>query len=363
MTRSVLRATPNATRQPNGADKSLFTEDLGKSRLSRMTILGFALALKAVVSDATVFELPADGSNVVGSDMRITAGYTDTLLDIARQYSLGYEEIIRANPNVDMWLPGEGTQILLPGRRILPPGQREGVVINIPEHRLYFYPRTKKGEKPIVITYPISAGKIDKETPLGRTRIIAKVKNPSWYPPASIRKEHEERGDPLPRVVPPGSDNPLGMFAMRLEMGDGTYLIHGTNNPVAVGMAVTHGCVRMYPEDIAALFPLVPVGTRVALINEPIKLAHANAEFWLESHPAISLDSNSEARSLEILSQLLVRLAGDKVTAIHWDFAREALRASTGVTSMIGLELQSDAGAESPTPPNARSSGSNMQPL
>lgn len=302
---------------------------------------GLGLAFCAAFSQAAVFELPEDGSSVVGSDTTITARYSDTLLDIARHYGLGYEEIIRANPGVDLWIPGEGTPIFLPGRRILPPAPREGVVVNIPEHRLYYFPKPKKGEKPLVITYPISTGKSDKETPLGTTTVIGKAKHPTWRPTASILKEHADRGDPLPRVVPPGPDNPLGNFAMRLGMGNGTYLIHGTNNPIAVGMAVTHGCVRMYPEDIEALFPLVPIGTKVSLINEPIKLAHANGEFWLEAHPAIRPPPGQPAPSLETLSDMLVRLADDKVTAIHWDFAREALQASTGIMTMIGLEIPS----------------------
>src|SRR3954452_7520306 len=134
---------------------------------------------------ATVFELPADGSAVVGTDERIKSKYNDTLLDIARRYSLGYEEIIRANPGVDMWLPGEGTDILLPGRRILPPGPREGIVVNLPEHRIYYFPKPRKGEKPVVITYPVSIGKMDWSTPLGETKVIAKQAHPAWYPPES----------------------------------------------------------------------------------------------------------------------------------------------------------------------------------
>src|SRR5215469_3762244 len=161
------------------------------------TWLGVCLACMWVPAWGAVYELPADGSSVVGTDERIKSTYNDTLLDIARRYSLGYEEIIRANPGVDMWLPGEGTDILLPGRRILPPGPREGLVVNLPEHRLYYYPKAKKGEKPVVITYPVSIGKMDWRTPLGDTRIVAKVKNPPWYPPESVRKEHAERGDIL----------------------------------------------------------------------------------------------------------------------------------------------------------------------
>src|SRR5271156_3139931 len=228
------------------------------------TILGLTLGLRAAPSDATVFDLPTDGSAVIGADTVITTHYQDTLLDIARKYSLGYDEIIRANPGVDMWLPGEGTQILLPGRRILPPGPREGVVVSLPEHRLYYFPKAKKNEKRVVITYPVSIGKLGRSTPLGQTRVIAKVEHPSWYPPPSIRKEHAEAGDPLPAVVGPG-----------------------TNNPTAVGLAITHGCIRMYPEDVAALFPLLPVGTPVRLINVPVKVAWIDSELLLEAHPPV----------------------------------------------------------------------------
>src|SRR6516165_7850574 len=136
-----------------------------KNWLLRLSLCVAGIASRA---GATVYELPADGSAVIGNDRHIKAKYQDTLLDIARRYSLGYEEIIRANPKVDMWLPGEGTDILLPGRRILPPGPHEGIVVNLPEHRLYYFPKSKKGEKPVVITYPVSIGKMDWSTPLGQ---------------------------------------------------------------------------------------------------------------------------------------------------------------------------------------------------
>lgn len=155
---------------------------LAHSALFFSFTVGLGLALFAAFSQAAVFELPEDGSNVVGSDTTITARYSDTLLDIARQFSLGYEEIIRANPGVDLWIPGERTRIFLPGRRILPPGPRVGVVVNIPEHRLYYYPKPKKGEKPVVITYPISTGKFDKETPPGSPRLSAKRRIPPGVP-------------------------------------------------------------------------------------------------------------------------------------------------------------------------------------
>src|SRR5882757_4914330 len=266
---------------------------------------------------ATVYELPADGSAVVGTDERIKSTYQDTLLDIARRYSLGYEEIIRANPHVDMWLPGDGTDILLPGRRILPPGPHEGIVVNLPEHRLYYYPKPRRGHKPTVITYPVSIGRMDWHSPLGQTAIVAKQKHPSWYPPESIRKEHAKNGDPLPRVVPPGPKNPLGDYKMRLAVGDGTYEIHGTNNPLAVGMAVTHGCIRMYPEDVANLFRMVSVGTKVWLLNEPVKVTYVGGELLIEAHPPVDDEGQSIEPNLELLSRQLERLLGNKIVAIH----------------------------------------------
>ncbi|HEY8510095.1 MAG TPA: L,D-transpeptidase family protein, partial [Steroidobacteraceae bacterium] len=232
----------------------------------------FALLLAESLG-ATTYEIDPEGPPVFGSIEQIQARYEDTLPDLARFYSLGYEEIIRANPGLDPWLPGEGAIVTLPGRRILPPGPREGIVVNLPEHRLYYYPKRKKGEPQKVLTYPVSIGKMDWRTPLGETRIVGKQKNPTWFPPESVRKEHAARGERLPRAVGPGPDNPLGEYAMRLGISPGSYLIHGTNNPIAVGMAVTHGCIRMYPEDIRELFPLVPVGTKVWLINEPVKVA------------------------------------------------------------------------------------------
>jgi L,D-transpeptidase ErfK/SrfK len=300
--------------------------------------LGAALTLWAISSNATVFDLPADGSNVIGADSIITSRYEDTLLDIARKYSLGYDEIIRANPGVDMWLPGDGTQIVLPGKRILPPGPHEGVIVSLPEHRLYYFPKAKQNGKRVVITYPVSIGKLGRTTPLGQTHVIAKVEHPSWYPPASIRKEHAEAGDPLPAVVGPGPDNPLGDFKIRLGFGDGKYEIHGTNNPTAVGLAITHGCIRMYPEDVAALFPLLAIGTSVRLINVPVKVAWIDGDLLLEAHPPVDAQGQSFEPNVDQFSGLLRAAVGDTTIAIHWDYAREVLQKADGIIATVGLE-------------------------
>jgi len=304
----------------------------------RPVTLGIACSLWCSAAGATVYELPADGSAVIGADITIKTHYSDTLLDIARKYSLGYDEIIRANPGVDMWLPGEGTQIVLPGRRILPPGPRQGVIVNLPEHRMYFFPKATQNGKRVVITYPVSIGKLGRTTPLGQTHVIAKVEHPAWYPPASIRKEHADEGDPLPAVVGPGPDNPLGDFKIRLGFGNGTYEIHGTNNPTAVGLAITHGCIRMYPEDVAELFPQLPVGTAVRLNNDPVKVAWIDGELMLEAHPPVNAQGQSFEPDVDQFSDLLHRAVGETTVAINWDYAREVLRKADGVTATVGLE-------------------------
>jgi L,D-transpeptidase ErfK/SrfK len=306
------------------------------------------LTLLAPALPAGVFPLPADGSPVVGSDTSVQAAYEDTLPDLAHRYSLGYYEIIRVNPGVDVWLPGAGKTVLLPGRRILPAGPRAGLIVNLPEHRLYYFPKPRGHEQPVVITYPVSIGKMDWRTPLGDTRVIAKIKHPAWYPPESIRKEHAANGDPLPKMVGPGPDNPLGDFALRLAAGNGEYMIHGTNNPTAVGMAVTHGCIRMYPEDVAALFALVPIGTPVRLINEPVKVAWVDGQLLLEAHPPVDEEGQSIEPDVQLLSQMLDQALGSNTAAINWDLARTTLQAATGIPALVGLAADPEAPAPAP---------------
>jgi L,D-transpeptidase ErfK/SrfK len=287
---------------------------------------------------ATVYELSSADQQVIGEDQTVTSVYEDTLYDLARKYSLGSEEIIRVNPGIDPWLPGAGKQVIVPGRHILPPGPHEGIIVNLPEHRLYYYPKAQRGKHPLVITYPVSIGKMDWHTPIGLTHVIQKEKDPAWFPPESVRKEHAANGDPIPARVPPGPDNPLGAYAMRLAAGNGTYMIHGTNNPIAVGLAVTHGCIRMYPEDVSQLFPQIPVGTAVRLINEPVKVAWVDGELLLEAHPPVDAEGQSFEPDVDQFSELLRTAVGDSTVAIHWDYAREVLQKADGVLATVGLE-------------------------
>jgi L,D-transpeptidase ErfK/SrfK len=328
---------------PNSA---LARPALARRRTAAQVVLLTLLTTAALSSAyATTYTLAKPDDTVVGEDQTVVTAYEDTLYDLARAYSLGSEELIRVNTSVDPWLPGAGKVLVVPGRHILPPGPHEGIVVNLPEHRLYYFPKPKRGGPIQVITYPVSIGKMDWRTPLGVTHVIQKQKDPTWYPPESVRKEHAEAGDPLPPKVGPGPDNPLGAYAMRLAAGNGTYLIHGTNNPIAVGLAVTHGCIRMYPDDVSALFPLIPVGTPVRLINVPVKVAWIDGELLLEAHPPVDAQGQSFEPDINQFSDLLKAAVGDTTVAIHWDYAREVLQKADGVIATVGLE------ADLPTPP------------
>jgi L,D-transpeptidase ErfK/SrfK len=302
----------------------------------RLTCLGGLLLWQT--ASATVFDLPAADSTLLGREERVVIGKEDTLYEIARRFSLGSEEVVRVNPGMDPWLPPAGRSAVIPGERVLPPGPREGIVVNLPEHRLYFYVPAAAGKPQRVYTYPISIGKMDWTTPLGKTKIQDKRANPTWTPPESVRQEHIANGEPpLPAVVPAGPDNPLGAHAMRLAL-PGAYLIHGTNNPLAVGMAVTHGCIRMYPEDIAELFPMVKVGTPVYLINEPVKIAWVDGRLMLEAHPPVDALGQTGEPDLTVFEALLQEALGEAVVAIHWERAREELKRAHGMPVVVGLE-------------------------
>jgi len=326
-------------------------------------ILRVALALVVLlpaVMRAEVYDLPSPGSDVIGALTVVTAREEDTLLDIARRHGLGYEDIVRANPDVDTWLPGEGTEVVLPTRYVLPPGPRTGIVLNLAEYRMYYYPEPKDGEPPVVMTYPISIGRMDWATPLGRTSIVSKVRNPSWYPPESIREEHAAAGDPLPRIVPPGPKNPLGEYAMRLGLPG--YLIHGTNRPAGVGMRVTHGCIRMFPEDIDYLFGRVDVKTAVRIINEPVKVGWQGDELFVEVHRTLETvtpiaDEDLEAHAempetpdippvksaMTSLTEQFVAATGERRGMLDWDVAEELLSRADGIPARAGRKINDAA--------------------
>lgn len=231
------------------------------------------------------FTLDSADDDVVGHLQVTQAHEKDTLLDIARRFNVGYEEIVRANPNVDKWLPHEGTRVVVPTQFVLPDVPHRGIVINLAALRLYYYPPAKEGEPQTVITHPIGIGRVGWSTPLGHTKIVRKRANPVWYPPLSVRREHAKDGDILPKKIGAGPDNPLGHYAFTL--GWPSYLLHGTNEPYGVGLRASHGCMRMYPEDIEQLFKKIPVGTEVTVVNQPLVYGYRGDTLYLQSYPVL----------------------------------------------------------------------------
>jgi len=282
-----------------------------------------------VVVHAETLILPPAGIDLVGAISYTEAREEDTLLDIARHFDLGQEEILLANREVDRWLPGEGARVRLPNRYILPDAPRRGIVLNVPEMRLYYYPPYDSMLAGYLVTHPVSIGRMDWTTPLGLTSIIAKKLDPTWTPPASIKKEAEESGEPLPDVVPAGPDNPLGRYAMRL--GRAGYLIHSTNKPFGVGMRVTHGCIRMYPEDIEQLFPEIPVGTPVNIVNQTVKAGWLADTLYIEVHPPLEEAPQDEALRITQAMEAIHKAVGKQPVVIEGSAVIAAVREQSGI--------------------------------
>jgi len=315
---------------------------------------------EAPLAEASHRFFVSPASDLVGRVQVTVARHEDTLPDIARRFNVGYEEIVRANPGVDPWLPGEGTRVTLPTRFVLPDAPRDGIVINLAAMRLFYYLPRKDKDAPLeVITHPIGIGKVGWSTPEGRTRIVSRVKDPSWTPPASVRKEHAANGDPLPAKVPPGPDNPLGRHMMRLAWP--SYLMHGTNKPYGVGMRVSHGCIRLYPEDIQALFELVPVGTSVTVVNQPYLLGWEDEVLFVQAYGPLEDDERDwehgpaglrkkGARSKSGLWKRIVAADG----TINWERAREVSLEPTGIPMPVSQGREATLAAVLETAPVVR---------
>lgn len=451
---------------------------LAQKTLTTLGVAVVVMTLGLTPSMAETFPLPAHGDDIIGELRHTHPHQEDTLIDIARRLSVGQDEMMMANPTVDRWLPGKDADVIIPQEYILPNAPRAGIVVNIPEMRLYYFPvrpvaparkvasakkgavtcsmvpvesspaAAKSGRKsadagvkpkadttkpspaqkskvkppatptksmgaapasnkaqatnkpgaaapaktakptspaklqkvckpqvepqPVeadqggsfesansgeVITYPVSMGRMDWRTPIGKTTVVHKQKDPSWTPPASIKREHAAKGDPLPDVVPPGPDNPLGKYAMRL--GVAGYLIHGTDAAKAdgIGMRVTHGCMRLYNEDIAKLFPLIPVGSPVYLVNQPVKLGWKDGLLYMEVSQPLDedvgiaphdVDENVPKRILDQedaqRARFLMRLANQEIqrqrdkgdVMIDMDKVHRAIEKPTGIPVRIG---------------------------
>lgn len=264
---------------------------------------------------------------MIGRVLRYRARHEDTLIALPRRFNIGYTELRAANPYVDPWLPGAGTEILIPTAHIVPQAARRGLVLNLGDQRLYYFEPDGK----TVNSFPVGIGREGWTTPTGRTRVVRKQEKPTWYVPKSIRAERPS----LPAIVRPGPDNPLGSHA--LYLGWSSYLLHGTNRPYGIGRRASHGCVRLYPEDIARLYQDIPVGTPVAVVDQPVKIAWVGGELMLEVHPTQSQADQVEAgermvreRTPEITYRL-VDAARAEAERLDWPRIRRALRKRSGL--------------------------------
>lgn len=267
----------------------------------KKAVVGVWLVSLVVSSvSAATFPLPIEGSNIAGTVQRHVVQEGETFALIAKQYDVGFLSLMAANKGYDPFLPPEGSVLTIPTHFILPDTPRKGIVINLPELRLYYYP---KGED-IVHVFPVGIGRVGRDTPEMVTRISSKIPNPTWTPPKSIRKEYAEKGISLPRVVPAGPENPLGDYAMRLAYGSGEYLIHGTNKDFGIGLRVSAGCIRMEPKDIEWLFKQANKGEQVRIINQPIKMSlEPDRSVFIEVHEPLTNSKGVQAR-LELPMEL-----------------------------------------------------------
>jgi L,D-transpeptidase ErfK/SrfK len=293
-----------------------------------MACLCLVLALAAGSARAAGFRYqlpnparaPQTWETVIGWIQGHTVAEGETILDIARNYGLGYNEMEILYPKLDPWVPTMGSRLLIPSQWILPPTAKEGIVINIPEMRLYrFYPKTQ-----MVRTYPVGIGDEGWESPEGSYKVVDRKVDPIWTVPKSLREKYETS------TVPPGPENPLGKYWLGLSAKG--YGIHGTNFPWAVGRLVTHGCIRLYPEDIEQLFPEVPVNTPVELIYEPVKVGFQNGQIYMEVHP----DTYRKGLGLEALATKRLGQLG-LAHAVSWDEVRAAVSQANGVPVRIGV--------------------------
>jgi L,D-transpeptidase ErfK/SrfK len=281
---------------------------------------------------------PKLNNDVVGAVQFTYARYVDTLSDIARRFSVGYNEIHRANPGVDMWLPGAGRRIVLPTQFVLPDAPHVGIVINVAEMRLYYFPPHAHDGRQVIYTYPIGIGRMNWQTPAGVTTVVRKVENPVWRPPVDILAEHREEGDPLPAEIAPGPDDPMGNRA--LYLGWPEYAIHGTNKPAGVGMRVSHGCIHLYPEDILKLYNMVPVGTQVRVVNQPFVFGWHRGDLYMEAFGPLEGDQRDwKNASRKLLEQALGSQTEtdlrERNEQVRWDLVMQLAENPMGVPVAI----------------------------
>jgi len=273
----------------------------------------------------------APAQKVIGEVREYVVQPGEDLNEIARKFDLGYTALAAANPGVDQFAPGVGRRLIIPSLYVLPDAPRQGIVINLAQYRMFYFP--PGGHR--VETFPVGLGQIGKTTPLGGTRVVRKEANPTWYPPRSIRSERPE----LPAAIPPGPDNPLGKYA--LHLGWPRYLIHGTNKPDGVGRNVSHGCIRMYPEDVERLFSELSVGTPVHTVSQMASAGWTGDRLYLKVYPSkTQTEEIDTARPVGFepapgVRDVVRAAAGRYASAVDWRAVDKAARERTGAPVII----------------------------
>jgi L,D-transpeptidase ErfK/SrfK len=297
-------------------------------------------------------ELTRETGDLIGVLQVTRAQYEDTFVDLARRFNVGFEELERANPGVDPWLPGEGREVVLPTQYLLPNAPREGVVINLAAMRLYFFAPVAKGETPVVYTFPIGIGKVGMATPQGRTRITRMAKNPSWRPGPGVRAEYRANGEILPAVVKPGPDNPLGTRAMYL--GWPAYLIHGTNKPAGIGLRSSAGCIRLFPEDVEFLYDMVKPGIPVTVVNQPFVFGWHRGALYMQAYDVLEDDPRDwRAAQRKLLSRNLAGRLRKELAAAGAEIDWQAVAALSKTPR--GLAVPVSKAPEATTPSSLES--------
>lgn len=327
------------------------------------TLFAFCILSSVAVANAyaTTYTLPENsGDSVIAQypdNVPLTRTEQDeTLLDVALRFSLGQMEIVRLNQKVDRWHVKKGEIVRLANRRILPDSPRNGITLNLSEYRMYYYPPNQPGK---VMSFAHGVGRQDWKTPLGQTKVAKKVKDPFWHPPESIRREHAANGDPLPEVVPPGPHNPLGAYALHLAL-PGEYRIHGTDidKIFGIGMQITHGCVRMYPDDIEELYKTVEVGAPVYIIKQPIKVGWLNNTLYIEAHPDLEGEEMSLDQRYAMALALIKKATQEELPDFDQQALNQALRSLDGDPVAIYERLppiEADSPGAAPSPLNQAS--------
>lgn len=306
------------------------------ARAGRRTAAALLLVALAVPPAAAVTWPMARDKQVIGELTTDVLRPGDRLVDMARMHNIGFVEMRAANPGLDPWLPKAGERITVPQLHVLPESAREGIVINLAERRLYYFAAEwPDRDGAVVSTHPVGVGLAERATPLTRTRVTARVEDPAWYPTEPVRDWYRRVRDiELPAVVPPGPENPLGRHALILE-GDGL-LIHGTHRPAGVGMRVSQGCIRLYPESIANLIGQVPVGTPVRIVDQPARLGWRRDRLYAEIDPPGDTpgDQHGERVWRQLLADASTR-AEARGAALDRTALREAFRRADGIPVVV----------------------------